>query len=429
MSWANHAVFWHVYPLGFTGAPIRPEIASEAVVHRLKKLDDWVDYMTELGCTALSLGPIFASATHGYDTLDHFRIDPRLGDDADFDRLVSKLRARGVRLLLDGVFNHVGRHFPKLVDAAERGESSAYARWFRRSTRDGSFAVFEGHQSLVALNHDEPAVADYVSQVMEHWLSRGADGFRLDAAYAVPPRFWQPVLARVRGKHPEAWFVGEVIHGDYAAIAAQSGMDSVTQYELWKAIWSSLNDANLFELAWAFTRHAGFVQQFVPQTFVGNHDVTRIASKLRDIRCLPHALVVLFTVPGVPSVYAGDEQAFRGVKEDRHGGDDVIRPEFPSDPTALAREGWPVYRLHQALIQLRKNHPWLVNARLQTLSNTNQTIEYACTNGEHKLRVALNIAGTPFSLRDACMCVLSSSETQIGKRVNVVEPYGWLIVE
>ena len=205
---------------------------------------------------------------------------------------------------------------------SSNGRSSAWAQWFHidwdADGYDGfGYRSFEGHGGLVALNHDLPAVADYVESVMLHWLDRGIDGWRLDAAYAVPLDFWRRVTDRVRERYPDAWFVGEVIHGDFPEFVEQGGLDSVTQYELWKSIWSSLNDGNFFELDWTLKRHLEFCQVFVPMTFIGNHDVTRIASQLTDPRLLPLALVVLFTVPGVPSIYYGDEQAFRGVKQDR----------------------------------------------------------------------------------------------------------------
>ena len=176
--------------------------------------------MIELGCNGLALGPIFASESHGYDTVDHYRIDPRLGTGADFDRLAEACRARGIRVLLDGVFNHVGRGFPGFRDVLEHGRGSRYASWFRldfaaSDAPDGfGYADFEGHRGLVALNHAEPQVADYVSDVMRHWLDRGAAGWRLDAAYRVPAEFWHEVAGRVRRDHPEAWLLGEVIHGE-----------------------------------------------------------------------------------------------------------------------------------------------------------------------------------------------------------------------
>src|SRR5262245_23587584 len=202
--WAEHAIWWPVYPLGFTGAERAALPPGSPARHRLARLTAWLDYAAELGCSGLLLGPVFASETHGYDTVDHFRIDPRLGDDADFDHLVAAAHARGLRIALDGVFNHVARSF-------------AQAEWFRRRP-DGTLDTFEGHDHLVALDHSQPAVAQYVADVMRHWLARGVDAWRLDAAYAVPPEFWRSVLPR--SEYPDAWYFGEVIHGDYAGYVA-----------------------------------------------------------------------------------------------------------------------------------------------------------------------------------------------------------------
>ena len=180
-----------------------------------------------LRVSGIALGPVFASRTHGYDTTDHFRIDPRLGDDIDFQVLLAATHDRDLRVLLDGVFNHVGREFPTFVAAEAGGPQAA---WFRRE-QDGGWTRFDGHEMSVALNHDEPAVADHVVDVMVHWLAAGADGWRLDAAYAVPPRFWARVLPRVRQRFPDSYVAGEVIRGEYAEIVKASGMDAVTQYD------------------------------------------------------------------------------------------------------------------------------------------------------------------------------------------------------
>ena len=364
-SWADHAILWHVYPLGFTGAEADALPPGEPARHRLRQLDGWLDYAVELGCNGLLLGPVFAAETHGYDTTDHFRIDSRLGDDADFDTLVDAAGQRGLRLILDGVFNHVGRSFPAFRAAVAGGPSSPAARWFKRTADGTDYAVFEGHGHLVELDHDEPAVLSYVIEVMSHWLGRGAGGWRLDAAYAVSPAFWAKVVPAVREAFPDAWFLGEMIHGDYAAYASEAGLDSVTQYEVWKAIWSSLNDRNFYELDHALGRHNAFLDGELAQTFVGNHDVTRLATALNDERHFSHAVAILCCVGGVPSVYYGDEQGMRGLKEDREGGDDAIRPAFPSGPSELAPGGWRHYRLHQRLIGFRRRHPWLVRARTE----------------------------------------------------------------
>ncbi|MGE2735189.1 alpha-amylase family glycosyl hydrolase [Mycolicibacterium vaccae] len=390
-AWVEHVVWWHVYPLGFVGAypadpPPRPE------EHRLRRLAGWLDYAVELGTSGLALGPVFASRTHGYDTTDHLRIDPRLGDDADFDHLVAEARQRGLRILLDGVFNHVGSEFPRYREALAGTDRS----WFR--LRGNDFATFEGHEGLIALDHSNPEVVDYTVDVMCHWLARGADGWRLDAAYAVPDRFWAQVLPRVREKFPDAWFVGEVIHGDYAARVRACRFDSVTQYELWKAIWSSLNDDNLHELDWALKRHNEFLDTFVPMTFIGNHDVTRIASRLDDPARVDHALVVLMTTGGTPSIYAGDEVAYRGVKEERFGGDDAVRPEFGAPFDGVGEQGHQMLRTHQHLIGLRRRHPWLHTARTTPLQVTNTGYVYATRHGDDTLFVALNLDEEPLAV-------------------------------
>jgi glycosidase len=362
-SWADHAILWHVYPLGFTGAEPVALPPGEPVRRRLRQLEGWLDYAVELGCNGLLLGPLFAAETHGYDTVDHLRIDPRLGDQADFDALVSAADQRGLRLILDGVFNHVGRSFPTFQAALGGGPAAPAARWFKRTPDGTDYAVFEGHGQLVELDHDEPAVLSYVVEVMSHWLARGAGGWRLDAAYAVPPAFWAKVVPAVREAFPDAWFLGEMIHGDYAAYANEAGLDSITQYEVWKAIWSCLNDRNFFELDHALGRHNAFLDGELAQTFVGNHDVTRLATALNDDRHFSHAIAILCCLGGVPSVYYGDEQGMRGVKEHRAGGDDEIRPAFPASPAGLPPDGWRYYRLHQRLIGFRRRHSWLVRAR------------------------------------------------------------------
>ena len=220
-DWVQHVVWWQVYPLGFAGAEQAALPEQEPVSHRLTKLVPWLDYLVETGASGLALGPVFASETHGYDTTDYYRIDSRLGNDADFDELVAQAHARGIRVLLDGVFNHTGRSFAPFRQALEQGPEAATADWFGFTWPDGwtpgtepEYADFEGHHHLVALNHASPAVAQFVADVMKHWLRRGADGWRLDAAYAVPSSFWASVLDDVRTEFPDAYFVGEYNHGD-----------------------------------------------------------------------------------------------------------------------------------------------------------------------------------------------------------------------
>lgn len=413
-GWVEHVIWWQIYPLGFVGAfPADPP--PEPGEHRLRRIAEWFDHVIELGASGIALGPIFASRTHGYDTTDHYRIDPRLGDEDDFDDLIGEAHRRGLRVLLDGVFNHVGPDFPRDREA-----------WFRDYT-------FEGHGDLITLNHTNPEVVDYTVDVMAHWLERGIDGWRLDAAYAVPQQFWAKVLPRVRERHPDAWFVGELIHGDYAAAVRATGFDSVTQYELWKAIWSSLNDGNFYELDWAMQRHNDFLKSFSPLTFIGNHDVTRIASRLEDSDHVAHALVLLMTIGGIPSVYAGDELGYRGVKEERFGGDDAVRPEFGSPPAPVDALGAQVWALHQYLIGLRRRHPWLHSATTSALRLDNRHYVYR-THHAHSandaLIVALNVDDTPLEVSVPRAQVIAGSGAPPEEVVHavVVEPRGWRIL-
>ncbi|MDN8549166.1 alpha-amylase family glycosyl hydrolase [Microbacterium sp. NM3R9] len=407
-SWTETVMWWHVYPLGFTGAPIRPtgEERDGGVVHRLSRIEGWLDHLVDLGLNGLLLGPVFASTTHGYDTTDHFRIDPRLGDDDDVDRLIAAARGRGIRVLLDGVFNHVGREHPAFRALETHGPEADTAELFRVRWDGWSPGapvdadVFEGHDALVALNHASSAVEDFVVDVMTHWLNRGIDGWRLDAAYAVPPQFWARVLPRVRATHPDAWFVGEVIHGDAASIVRESTMDSLTQYELWQGIWHAISDGNLFELAHAIERNNEMLAVYAPQTFVGNHDVTRIASAIGVDR-VPLALAVLFTVAGVPSVYAGDEYGYEAVKEERLGGDDAVRPEFPDappSPEALSASAERILRTHQQLIALRRQHPWLHRAHTDAVHLENTSMVLRTATGTDAVITALNLGDGPVTV-------------------------------
>ena len=397
MHWTEHAIWWQVYPLGFCGAPIR-----DVDVHpkpRLRKLLGWLDYAVELGASGLLLGPIFASETHGYDTTDPFRIDPRLGGDEDFEALVAACKQRGLRVLLDGVFSHVGARHPDLVHVLGEGPDSARAELFDIDWAAAGGPVprvFEGHDSLVRLNHASDETGKYVASVMRYWLARGINGWRLDAAYAVPAAFWASVVPRIRKDYPDAWFLGEVIHGDYKEFVADATLDSVTQYELWKGIWSSINDRNLFELDWALARHNDFLSGFVPNTFIGNHDVTRIATTLGSQAAVT-ALAILLTVGGIPSIYYGDEQGFIGCKEHRLGGDDEIRPSFPDAPDQLAPWGADIFRSYQNLIGLRRRNPWLVRATTERtqLENTRYSYRVVAADRSTHLEVEIRLGDHP----------------------------------
>lgn len=426
--WSLSAMWWHVYPLGFVGAPIRDRQGS-GVEHRLPRLEAWLDHVLELGLNGIALGPIFASSTHGYDTTDHFAIDPRLGDDADFDRLLDAAGARGIRVLLDGVFNHVGREHPAFA-AAQADPQAPEAALFRLGD-GGEVEVFEGHGALVELDHGSAAVQDLVVDVMCHWLERGIDGWRLDAAYAVPADFWANVLPRVRERHPDAWFLGEVIHGDYAAFVEASTIDALTQYELWQGIWHGIVDRNLFELEHAIERGNELLAGFVPYTFLGNHDVTRIASAV-GADLVPHALAVLCTVAGSPAIFAGDEYGWQAVKEEREGGDDAVRPEFPAEPPAhdsLDASERHLLDLHRELLALRRRHPWLTRAHTDAVHVANRAVVLRTATGEAGLVTALNLDDEPVTVPAADASSVLAGECELHEGQLTLPPRGWAVLE
>ncbi|MEO6998331.1 MAG: alpha-amylase family glycosyl hydrolase [Terracoccus sp.] len=422
-EWTQNVIWWHVYPLGALGADTTGHDRSPEP--RLRRLVPWLDHLIVLGANGLALGPVFASSTHGYDTIDYLVVDPRLGTSDDLAHLVDEAHRRGIRVMLDGVFNHVGPEFPALV-AALHDPDLPDAALFRHDP-DGSLATFEGHGGLIALDHDSPRTADLVVEVMTHWLDLGVDAWRLDAAYSVPTPFWAGVLPRVRERHPDAYVVGEVLHGDYADIVAQGTLDSVTQYELWQAIWHGLQSANFHELAWALKRHNTFLETFVPYTFVGNHDVTRIASQIDDERHHAHATVLLFLLGGTPAVYYGDEVGLTGVKQERFGGDDAIRPALPADPDELTRANPAVFALHQQLIGLRRRLPWLHRATSTSTTVDDRQLVLEVSSGDDLLVVALNI-GDETLVVDGAWEVLEASDAVPDDRTVRVGPHGWAVL-
>lgn len=393
-GWVKDAIFWHVFPLGALGAPDTrddedPLAGPDGIAHRLPDLIGWLDHLLAIGCNALLLGPVFSSYSHGYDTLDHFSVDPRLGDEADLIELITACHERGIKVGLDGVFNHVGRGHAMVADRLD----------------DPSTTFFEGHSGLV--NLDYPAASPLVAEVLTYWSERGVDCWRMDAAYAMNPATWQTILPPVRESFPELYIFGEVIHGDYPAIVADSGFDSVTQYELWKATWSALNDANFYELDHALARHASFLETFIPQTFVSNHDVTRIASRLTDRRHLVHAVALLALVPGTPSIYYGDEDGFTGTKYERLGGDAEIRPQLPASPAELSELGRGLRARYQELFGFRRRHRWLHDAHLEVIKLTNTVLALRLTPREEAaapVYLALNIGDEQARVGDRDVC-------------------------
>lgn len=316
--WWQDAIFYHIYPLGLSGAPEQNDLNTPAV-DRLGSLLPWLDEMQSLGANALYLGPVFESTSHGYDTIDYYHIDRRLGDNDAFARFAGEVHRRGLRLVLDGVFNHVSRDFWAFQDLLAHGENSAYKDWFHNLRFGGQspqgdpfeYEGWQGHYSLVKLNLSHPPVRDHLFDAVRFWMDRfGIDGLRLDAADCVDFGFMQELRRVTKSRRPDFWLMGEVVHGDYNRWANVDTLDSVTNYESYKGLYSSLVDENYFEIASELDRQFGpngIYRDLDLYNFVDNHDVDRVASKLGDPALLYPLYLLLFTMPGIPSIYYGSE--------------------------------------------------------------------------------------------------------------------------
>lgn len=348
MSWYEESVVYQVYPLGLCGAPHQNDGASEPErrLHRLVD-DGWVDHMSRLGASCLMLNPVFQSSSHGYDTIDYLTLDRRLGTNDDLRALVDACHEAGIKVLLDAVLNHVGRDFWAFRDVLQNREASPYAGWFNidwggnDEWDDGlSYECWQGVPYLVKLNHSDFALNDYLADVIRQWEREfDVDGLRLDVAYCLD-RGYLAYLRRITNELTEARrgrlgerdaefvLVGETMFGDYRQWMGDELCHSVTNYEAYKGLWSSLNAANMHEVAYALERQSGshpwdlYTGRHL-LNFVDNHDVPRIATRLDDPRQLPALYGLLFAMPGVPCVYYGSEW---GVEGEQHFGDYELRP-------------------------------------------------------------------------------------------------------
>ncbi len=334
--WAYESVFYQIYPLGFCGAPFENDGVLE---HRILKVLDWIPHMKKLGINAIYFSPLFESDTHGYNTRDYRKVDVRLGTNEDFKKVCNTLHENGIRVVLDGVFNHVGRGFGPFLDVLEKREGSSYVNWFHRIDFGGNsnyndglwYEGWEGNYDLVKLNLRNEDVVRYLLESVGFWVEEfGIDGLRLDVAYCLDENFVRRLRSYTQGLKEDFFLVGEMLHGDYNRLMGDGMLHSVTNYECYKGLYSSLNSRNLFEIVHSLNR------QFGPEnwtlykgkhllSFADNHDVTRAASILSNERHLPLIYALAFGMPGIPCVYYGSEW---GAKGEKSQGDPALRPCF-----------------------------------------------------------------------------------------------------
>ena len=332
MAWYDEAVFYHIYPLGMTGAPKQNNYGEP--VERLNLLLPWLGHIKAIGCNALYIGPLFESVGHGYETTDYRKLDSRLGTNETLKHFVQQCHHKGLKVIFDGVFNHTGRDFFAFRDLKEKREQSPYRDWYcnvnfwgNNSFNDGfSYENWGGYDLLVKLNQRNPAVRDYICDVIRYWVQEfDVDGIRLDAADVLDFDFMKALRRTANEVKADFWLMGEVIHGDYARWANTDTLHSVTNYHLHKALYSGYNDHNFFEIAHTVKRlnDMGCKKLY---TFVDNHDVERIASKLKDHRDFLGVHILLYTLPGVPAIYYGSEFGIAGKKGHGAEADAPLRP-------------------------------------------------------------------------------------------------------
>ena len=337
MSWYNEAVFYHIYPLGLTGAPKENDYGTP--VSRLNTLIPWISHIKEIGCTALYIGPLFESVGHGYETTDYKKLDSRLGTNEDLKDFVEVCHENQIKVIFDGVFNHTGRDFFAFKDIQQNREHSRYLNWYcnvnfggNNEYNDGfSYENWGGYNLLVKLNQRNPAVKDYICDVIRFWVSEfDIDGIRLDAADVLDFDFMKALRQTANEVKADFWLMGEVIHGDYGRWVGGDMLHSVTNYQLHKALFSGHNDHNYFEIAHTvnylhqmLSNHSESLKLY---NFVDNHDVERIYTKLNVKEHFTPVHILLYTLPGIPSLYYGSEFGIEGRKE--NGSDDSLRPHL-----------------------------------------------------------------------------------------------------
>lgn len=397
--WAYEGIFYQIYPIGFCGAPTANDGKT---VSRILKLKDWSSYLESLGISSILLNPIFESDNHGYDTRDYKKIDCRLGTNEDFAEVCKDLHAHNVKIVLDGVFNHVGRGFWAFKDVQEKKWNSPYKDWFcinfdgNSCYNDGFwYEGWEGHFELVKLNLANSAVVDYLLECVKGWIDEfDIDGLRLDVAYCLDRNFMKRLRSFCQELKPDFALIGEVLFGDYNQIVNDEMLHSCTNYECYKGIYSSFNSMNMFEIAHSLNRQYGPEQWCIYRgkhlmSFVDNHDVTRIASILTNKNHLPLTYGLLLGMPGVPCIYYGSEWGEEGVKAPNN--DYALRPCFEEPkPNELTEE-------IKKMIHVRTGSNALCHGSYRNVVLTNHQLIFERRTDDERMLVAINASDAPFT--------------------------------
>ncbi len=406
--WYDESVFYQIYPIGFCGAPRENDGVYE---NRIKKVIDWIPHIKEVGCNAIYFSPIFQSDAHGYDTRDYKTIDCRLGNNEDFKMVCEKLHENGIKVVLDGVFNHVGRGFWAFRDVMEKKWDSPYKDWFHISFDGNSgyndgfwYEGWEGHYELVKLNLRNPAVVSYILECVDFWVKEfDIDGLRLDVAYCLEQDFLRTLRWHCNSVKEDFVLVGELLHGDYNLFVSEDKLHSCTNYECYKGLHSSFNSENMFEIIHSLIRQFGPDNWCLYRgkhllSFVDNHDVTRIADMLQKKEHLPLIYGLLFGMPGVPCIYYGSEWGARGKKQD---GDPALRPCFDNPESNELTE------FISKLAEAHKGSKALCYGDFKSVVLTNKQAIFQRQAENERVLVAINIDSEPYTAHFDAGCGLA----------------------
>lgn len=449
MAWFDEAVFYHIYPLGLTGAPRENRYGQPE--HRLNTLIPWISHIKEIGCNAIYIGPLFESVGHGYETTDYKKLDSRLGTNEDLTNFVAECHKQGIRVILDGVFNHTGRDFFAFQDIKRNRENSPYKDWYcnvnfwgNTEYNDGfSYENWGGYNLLVKLNQHNPAVKDYICDVIRFWVKEfDIDGIRLDAADVLDFGYMQAMRRVANEVKPDFWLMGEVIHGDYTQWVNARTLHSVTNYHLHKALYSGCNDHNFFEIAHTVKRQyemgINCPDSMKLYTFVDNHDVERIYTKLSNKAHYVPVHILMYTLPGIPSVYYGSEFGIEGRKE--RGSDASLRPALKLSDFADAKEKNACTKLITALGRIRQTTKALSYGDYKELMLTTRQYAFSrsCDGGtaiitvnnddsDFVMNLAVGSAGTYVGLLSGSRVVANNGYIEVNVKANSGEI--WVLAE
>ncbi|WP_228845268.1 alpha-amylase family glycosyl hydrolase [Phototrophicus methaneseepsis] len=396
-QWVKEAIFYHIYPLGLCDAPQRNDFNAVPVA-RLNALYSWLDHIQSLGVNAIYLGPGFESSAHGYDTADYFHVDRRLGTIDDLRALIHVMKSRGLHVILDGVFNHVGRDFWAFRDVLQNGQQSPYCDWFANLTFGQtnaygdpfSYEGWAGHYDLVKLNLRNPDVKNHLLEAARYWIETfDIDGLRLDAADSIDFGFFRDLRTSCNQMKSDFWLMGEVVHGDYRQWANPGMLDATTNYECYKGLYSSHADCNYFEIAYSLNRQfgeEGLYRDLWLYNFADNHDVDRVASQLQNPAHLYTLYGLLFTMPGVPSIYYGSEWGIEGERTSQS--DKMLRPALSIDDLKIPQPDLP--KTLQRFASIRRNAPALKYGSYRQRYVTHEQFAFERQAPDQTLIIVLN---------------------------------------